>query len=81
MSDKDGIKLAKIMGWTTVSCDHLWVSPDINQMSPQIDPPDPFTNANDDYAVLEWVRELHEKKPYDDVAEDILMLMNWLAKY
>ena len=50
---KDRIKLAEAMGW--------WIKADINWISPEghnhKEPPDPSTNANDDYAVLEWVRE------------------------
>ena len=58
MSDR--IKLAEAMGWNraegrsdNLEWSGMWFSPDGYGPRP---PPDPFTDANDDYAVLEWMR-------------------------
>ena len=47
MNDKDRIRLAE------------WMDRDPGTYAPNHDIPifDPFTDANDDYAVLEWMRE------------------------
>ena len=60
---KNRIKLAEAMGWKLISnytgsfADKQgfqdWRSPD---GAPLQELPDPFTDANDDYAVLEWAR-------------------------
>ena len=56
----DRIKLAEAMGWTHDEIDeNCWHSPDDDPKGPWTDTaylPDPFTDANDDYAVLEWLR-------------------------
>ena len=53
MTDQEKrIKLAEAMGWT--SWNARWLTPDHKTIT---DLPDPFTDANDDYAVLEWMRE------------------------
>ena len=53
-SNQDGIKrLAEAMGWTETKYQR-WLSPD-RKMRCDF-PPDPFTDASDDYAVLEWIR-------------------------
>jgi len=65
MTDQDRIRLAEAMGWvpTTIYTSASgrrdvtrWRSPKgrPNMMLPDL--PDPFTDANDDYAVLEWMR-------------------------
>lgn len=59
MSAEDRIKLAEAMGWRQTLAG--WVAPDGSHKRASIDrpypPPDPFTDANDDYAVLEWMRK------------------------
>ncbi len=50
---EDRIKLAEWMGWT--KWDHKWLSPDHKTIT---DLPNPFTDANDDYAVLELMRAI-----------------------
>jgi len=50
-------KIARVMGWTTCDEGNLWRDPDSSNMNLRDDPPDPFTDANDDYAVLEWMRK------------------------
>jgi len=63
---KDRIKLAEAMGWTLQGIIHTgfagkqitrkqWVNP-LGATYSGIRLPDPFTDANDDYAVLEWIR-------------------------
>ncbi len=55
----DRIKLAEAMGWTDFIGD-AGLPPGARGQRPQTQghqhPPDPFTDANDDYAVLEWMR-------------------------
>ena len=52
--NQDELRLAEAMGWERTKYDR-WLSPD-RKMCCDF-PPDPFTDANDDYAVLEWMRE------------------------
>ena len=59
----DRIKLAEAMGWKRIEVpdghpekkfnDFVWANPEGWEYKY---PPDPFTDANDDYAVLEWTR-------------------------
>jgi len=56
----DRIKLAEAMGWKKACyAGHgvCWKSPhgEVYRLAPD-SLPDPFTDANDDYAVLEWMR-------------------------
>ena len=62
----DRIKLAEAMGWErevhhkgTLHESHVWRSPTDSVRGV---PPDPFTDANDDYAVLEWMQASSEKR-------------------
>ena len=63
MSDR--IKLAEAMGWTLAAHPRdkkfqCWIDPlHGNGTRAEHELPDPFTDANDDYAVLEWIREQH----------------------
>ena len=57
----DRIKLAEAMGWTHLAKRVGWWMPPGVPESTQCwsgadELPDPFTDANDDYAVLEWMR-------------------------
>ncbi len=61
--NNERIKLAEAMGWTNHDVDsvHTWMPPQYSEYHKtfarsEIYLPDPFTDANDDYAVLEWVR-------------------------
>ena len=69
LPSQDRIKLAEAMGWHQFN-DH-WQPPSISPEECQrlhdgryhinwaaYGLPDPFTDANDDYAVLEWMRSL-----------------------
>ena len=65
MSDR--IRLAEAMGWTHIRM--KWVAMEeksypfgcvprnVNDKHLKEQIPDPYTNANDDYAVLEWMRD------------------------
>ena len=62
------IRLAEARGWVPTSiCTSpsgvrdvtRWRSPSGKPNQTIKDLPDPFTDANDDYAVLEWMRESH----------------------
>ena len=64
----DRIKLAEAMGWKwSLRNVHYktgqWTSPDGTEAEVwcyhDAIPFDPFTDANDDYAVLEWMRKTH----------------------
>ena len=84
MFDKDRIRLAEALGW--VWHDPYWVSTgepphlaaDIEKYlyyqwpaeEPPIPPFDPFTDANDDYAVLEWMRK--NVDPWESVENAIM---------
>ena len=62
----DRIKLAEAMGWTripgkiNIAGDNinppLWRDPSGNAPYPASALPNPYSDANDDYAVLEWMR-------------------------
>ena len=59
---KDRIKLAEVMEWKSHGAGY-WSKPGCGLPLHSRDakllmgPPDPFTDANDDYAVLEWMRQ------------------------
>ncbi len=59
-TDKDRIRLAEAMGWKLVEhCGtERWIAPGSLGFTGYLNEPnfDPFTDANDDYAVLEWMR-------------------------
>ena len=58
MNDQEKrIKLALLMGWKYQEAYHCWTKPDGSLLPREFDP---FTDANDDYAVLEWVRTQDE---------------------
>jgi hypothetical protein len=52
----DRIKLAEAMGWQKHDHEEWWQSPTFSRFKTAEHLPDPFTDANDDYAVLEWAR-------------------------
>lgn len=60
----DRIKLAEAMGWNVEEIDRLYGEVGMKSgrygrlphMSQGVPLPDPFTDANDDYAVLQWMR-------------------------
>ena len=60
----DRIKLAEAMGWTmdAPSKESIYPWQHVNYTS-RVRCPDPFTDANDDYAVLEWLRD-KDNKPW-----------------
>ena len=70
----DQIKLAKLMGWQHIPrtivdakpCGYWkeahWRHPNGKEIN-NADFPDPFTDANDDYAVLRWMRPLNGRMP------------------
>jgi len=68
MMMSDRIKLAEAMGWKPMSSYTnvagevtRWRTPD-GAMGQRIDDlPDPENDANDDYAVLEWMRAIEEE--------------------
>ena len=59
MSDR--IKLAEAMGWKKHPSEDWWQSPKQSVFKPVEYLPDPFTDANDDYAVLGWMRNMDEE--------------------
>jgi len=80
MNTEDRIKLAKAMGWTRIKYptakipwrkNDMWQPPHMRSVRYK-NPPDPFTDANDDYAVLEWMRNCSEIK---DTA------VNWKSQF
>lgn len=67
--DQDRIRLTKAMGWKHEP-DYQGVGAWIDygsgkrQGRVKFDVPDPFTDANDDYAVLEWMRSQKENRNF-----------------
>lgn len=69
----DRIKLAEAMGWTNIRMKYVamdgqsypfgCVPRNVNDKHLKEQIPDPYTNANDDYAVLEWLRA-EDNKPW-----------------
>ncbi len=57
----DRIRLCEAMGWTPQpnepNGEPVWVGPDDECPCYLYELPDPFHDANDDYAVLEWMRD------------------------
>jgi hypothetical protein len=59
----DRIKLAEAMGWEKYhqpdfgGGHYAWRNERLRRKDASL--PDPYTDANDDYAVLEWMRENH----------------------
>jgi len=75
----DRIKLAEAMGW--IACEFTWqelkeyyaVPPNHPNRPGEgniTDIPDPFTDANDDYAVLEWMRK--QGTPYRNIGQSYM---------
>ncbi len=62
-SDQDRVRLAEAMGWhfeTDKYDDHAveyWWHKTAEKSTVAAEPPDPEHDANDDYAVLEWMRK------------------------
>lgn len=85
------IKLAEWMGWKRVPHDngfgvlHYWTHPK-TIVPDRADCPDPFTDANDDYAVLEAMRDKcgkTETKWLPDPEQSNLWFrfVNWLPRH
>ena len=53
----DRIKLAEAMGWEKHPTRDYWRERSDQPFTGIDELPDPLTDANDDYAVLEWARE------------------------
>ena len=78
MSVQNRIKLAEAMGWTNIHMKYVamdeksypfgCVPGNVNDKNLKEQVPDPFTNANDDYAVLAWLRN-NEKYQFNDRLE------------
>ena len=57
----DRIKLAEAMGWKAETHDGIWSWFNRSNDKAFCDLPDPFTDANADYAVLEWMRKFEQQ--------------------
>lgn len=71
----DRIRLAEAMGWRKRNEAFLWRLGSDHRK----DPPDPFTDANDDYAVLEWMRENYEN--WTDYCDTLFSLQMYCEEY
>ena len=67
MNDKDRMTLAEAMGWA--ECGKTMGKPPNRLTFSEL--PDPFTDANDDYAVLEWMRGSNSLLNWSDVKDHI----------
>ena len=81
------IKLAEAMGWEPSHTDtsRVWIGPDTKRGEygdyfDFDDLPDPLTDANDDYAVLEWARENLSPRKFVKFSENIANLLIGLEK-
>ena len=78
----DRIKLAEAMGWTDF-IGEAGLPPGAKDQRPVVCghglPPDPLTDANDDYAVLEWMRtsDKAEQEVIGGMSDKMLDLLNW----
>ena len=78
--DDDRIRLAEAMGWEQTDAagvGSVWRSPD-NEVMPL---PDPFTDANDDYAVLEWAIKNLDPDAYFRAMTDVVGSYCYLHEY
>ena len=74
------IKLALAMGWTHEQMREnlyrtCWKSPQGDDWVFPSDLPDPFTDANADYAVLEWMRN-EGKGRYDNFCNALAIILD-----
>lgn len=81
---KKRIKLAEAIGWEFEEVDHeyryCYKQPDGHRDAFRIQCydtviPDPFTDANDDYAMLEWMRN-EGKGRYDDFCNALAIILD-----
>lgn len=82
MTDQARIKLAEAMGFIPWRRDESkwqwWEAPDNKRVVGLADLPDPFTDANDDYAVLEWFRENYGPDTREHrIAADFYLASEW----
>ena len=70
MTDADRIRLAEAMGWTDIamrskarSMPNLQGCGPCHAVNGRGSIPNPFTDANDDYRVLQWIRQKAQSKP------------------
>jgi len=68
----DRIKLAKAMGWKRIgiTLEGKWHGGVPNEFPVSKEIPDPFADANEDYAVLEWARET-ELEGFQEALEEL----------
>jgi len=81
----DRIKLAEAMGWTPLDLKltGYWMPPGVTidthvmhiERVAESDLPDPFTDANDDYAVLEWFRGNYLDFPGTHIGKEAKLIL------
>jgi len=71
MTDQDRIRLAEAMGWVRIDEGGLWENSKGFGRELEQNLPDPFTDANDDYAVLEWMRNQKNNAGYWGLLEGV----------
>ena len=81
---EDRIKLAEARGWKCVGeyeGIRTWLDPNESYNCGTIDLPDPFTDANDDYAVLKWCRDHQAENLTEDEWAEFNERLEWAADY
>ena len=81
----DRIRLAEAMGWKKVSmpppnAHYRWIDPNSGTKKSKDFLPDPESDANDDYAVLEWCRTNLSPNQFVKFSENIANLLIGLEK-
>jgi len=85
-NETERIKLAEAMGWGRVPLkvfsgenSRVWESPEGVQAADSL--PDPFTDANDDYAVLEWAIKNLDPDAYFAALTKVVGSYAYLTEY
>lgn len=60
-TEDNRIKIAEAIGWKRHESEEWWADPDSGMFKTSEFLPDPFTDANDDYACLEWMRNSEDR--------------------
>ena len=87
MNEKARIGLAEAMGWTRAMShgkpQNGWCPPNLEYKIwlTAEELPNPFTDANDDYAVLEWMRKQKSTASDDTFLATFNALLGYMADY
>ena len=81
-SDQDRIRLAEAMGWVPNRTNEKWTDPVTGTGGNRLlDLPDPFTDANDDYACLQWAIKEFDPDAYLRALTQVVGSYAYLHEY